>query len=101
MGQRDHRKQVIASFRQNLQGAKPIELLLVAEAAGSATDQSGAFSAAAAAVAEYISYPLNNYDNSLQRLFISLVGTYMVTLRYLTQGPSLAVPNGNYYNWNF
>jgi hypothetical protein len=101
MGHRDRRKQVIASFQQNLQGANPIELLLVAEAAGSATDQSGAFNAAAAAVAEYISYPLNNYDNSLQRLFISLVGTYMVTLRYLTQGPSLAVPNGNYYNWNF
>jgi hypothetical protein len=98
---RNHRKQVIASFQQNLQGANPIELLLVAEAAGSATDQSGAFRAAAAAVAEYISYPLGNFDQSMQNLFISLVGTYMVTLRYLTQGPSLAVPNGNYYNWNF
>jgi hypothetical protein len=101
MGQRDHRKQVIASFQQNLQGANPIELLLVAEAAGSATDQSGAFRAAASAICGAISYPLSRYDKSLQELFISMVGTYMVTLRPLTLGPSLAVPNGNFYSWNY
>jgi hypothetical protein len=98
---RDHRTQVINAFQLNLESTNPIELLLVAEQAGAAADPSGAYRAAASAICTAISYPLENYDTSLQNLFISLVGTYMATLSYLTQGPSLAVPNGNWYNWSF
>jgi hypothetical protein len=98
---RNHRTQIINAFQLNLQSTNPVTLLEVAEAAGSATDQSGAFRAAASAICGAISYPLSRYDKSLQELFISMVGTYMVTLRPLTLGPSLAVPNGNFYSWNY
>jgi hypothetical protein len=91
---------VLAAFQLQLDGTNPITLLLTAEAAGRAVDQSTAANAAAVAVATSLGYAPSNYDSSTGPALISMALTKLASLQYLCQGPSKAVPNGNYYSWS-
>jgi hypothetical protein len=96
---RQHRNQLLTSFQTALGSADPVALLLTAEAAGSAVDPSGAPRVAAVAVVNSLGFNLSNYDQSIQQAFIGFVLSQLASLRYLTNGPSLAVPRGNFYNY--
>jgi hypothetical protein len=88
-----------------LQLANPIELLLQGEAGAAAAVNSTAmpgpnqFFGACNAIASYLGYPLSNYSPSDQDTMCGIIGSFMAGLRGLAQGASLAVPNGNYYNF--
>jgi hypothetical protein len=90
---------VIAAFQLQLDSANPISLLLTAEAAGRAADQSQAANAAATAVAVSLGVTPSNYDSSTGPALISMALTKLFSWSYLCQGPSKATPSGNYYSW--
>jgi hypothetical protein len=83
----------------------PIVLLLLAEAGAAAAVNSTAmpgpnqFYGACSAIAAAVGYPTSNYSPSDQDILFNVIANFMAGLRYLAQGPSLAVPNGNYYNF--
>jgi hypothetical protein len=92
---------VYSAFQGQLDSTNAITLLLAAEAAGRASDPSVAAHAAAAAVAAAVGFPLGNYDSLMQQKLIGCVLTKLHSLQYLCQGPSQAVPSGNYYSWSY
>jgi hypothetical protein len=85
----------IAGFQSALNAADPVSLLLQAEAGARSF---GGFNGARNAIATYLGYPLA-LDNQYSKIFSSLIGTRLVGLRFLTNGPSLQYPQGNYYNY--
>jgi hypothetical protein len=89
---------LLAALLYNLELANPVALLVTAEegamaaiqAAGSGgplwppTWVQGAYNA----VAQAVGYPLSNYGYQDQTTIISVIGSFMVGLRYLAQGPA-------------
>jgi hypothetical protein len=94
-----------AALLGNLQIGNPITLLLLSEAGaraatvGSAPWPFAQFQGACAAVAAACGYNVSNYGAQDQSNICMIVADFMRGLRYLAQGPSLAVPNGNFYNF--
>jgi hypothetical protein len=97
--------QVIAAILVQLGTANPVSLLLAAEAGAAAVASanpgitSGLWLGACRAVAASIGYPLGNYAQTDQNTICNVIGGFMRGLAYLAQGPSLAVPNGTYFNF--
>jgi hypothetical protein len=91
---------VTAAFQAALDATDHVSLLLTAEQAGRGVDSSVAGNTAAVAICSAIGFPVANH-NRHRVIFISLALTKLQELRFLCQGPSLAVPRGNYYAWHF
>jgi hypothetical protein len=89
----------IAAFQQALNSADPVQMLLAAEGGGHGVDPSIAPRAAATAVMGSLGFLLSNYDQSTQQTFVELTLTTLASLRYLTSGPTLQNPRGNYHSW--
>jgi hypothetical protein len=89
----DDEQQTRLAFEDALNCTDDVQLLLLAEAGGNPN-------AAFASIAAAIGYPLPNHIGNRQA-FCSMIGTRLAALRYLTNGPTLACPRGNYYSWVF
>jgi hypothetical protein len=96
-----------AALLGNLQLANPIALLLAAEAgayrAGLGYAQVSPdilVKGALVAVATSVGYNPLGYNGADAQNICSVVWSFMQGLRFLCQGPSLAVPNGNFYTFN-
>ena len=91
-------QQVVVALQGVLEISNPATLLRAAEAAAHGVDKSVATRTAAIAVAQEVGYSLMAnpaYDSSMRQLLIGVVITFMISLRYLAQGP----PVGNTYNF--
>jgi hypothetical protein len=93
----EHRRPFRAAFQATLSAADPVSLLLEAEAGARSF---GGFNGACNAIAIFLGYPLV-LNNSYSEIFCSMIGTRLAGLRYLTNGPSLQYPQGNFYNYVF
>ena len=89
----------VAAFQGVLNSADPVTLLELAENGARGTGGNpAAFNGACNAIANYLGYPLA-LNNQYSEIFSSMIGTRLAGLRYLTNGPSLQYPQGNFYNY--
>jgi hypothetical protein len=96
---------VIQAFRGVLQSADPVQLLLAAERGGFGLDPSVGGRAAATAVATSLGYPLAEYRNSVQAVFVTVIlgrlhdlnAAGYTTLRSLITDN----PKGNSYSYSY
>jgi hypothetical protein len=95
------RTALLKAVQVALGSADGVSLLLLAEAAGSAVDPSVAPRAAAVAVLASVGYPIANYSRSLRQVFIQFALSQLASLRYLTTGPTLQTPRGNWYSYRY
>jgi hypothetical protein len=96
----DDRTAILNGFQVALGTTDPVVLLQTAEAGAYGRDPSVAARAAAIAIITSLGYRLSSYSNSVQGNFVSLVLGQLASLRYLTTGPTLQNPRGNYYSWS-
>jgi hypothetical protein len=96
--------QAINCLNVQLGTANPVTLLVTAEAGGVAAMQNigspvTPFYGACSAVASFLGFPLSNYSSDDADTICAIIGQFMRGLSYLTGGPSLTVPAGNFYGF--
>jgi hypothetical protein len=89
---------LVPGLQGALETTDPVQLLVWAEAGGYGVPASVAARAAAVNVALNLGYPVNSSD---REIFVSIILTRLRNLSYLTQGPSLAQPKGQWYGWKY
>jgi hypothetical protein len=90
---------VLAQLQLQLDSASPIQLLLTAESGAHGVDPSQQAAMASTAVAVSLGVTPSNFDSGTATALMSMVQTKLFSLRTLCAGPSLAIPNGNFYSW--